>query len=151
MSVSRLLSQIKKDTEIWRSPIHGLSHWQRVLENGALICEADGGDIDIITYFSYLHDSCRWNEDHDPSHGPRAAAYAKRHRDLFDLDDGQFKLLISACSGHTFSKPGNKAAMDKTLAACWDADRLDLPRVGVTPTPNLLFTKFGKLVSSMDN
>ena len=52
MSVKKLFSQIKKDTEIWKSPIHGESHWQRVLENGTLICEADGGEIQIVSYFA---------------------------------------------------------------------------------------------------
>ena len=29
---------------------------------------------------------------------------------------------------------------DATLLACWDADRLDLGRVGITPRPDLLCT-----------
>jgi hypothetical protein len=29
---------------------------------------------------------------------------------------------------------------DPTVGACWDADRLDLPRVGVTVDPRLLST-----------
>ena len=65
-----------------------------------------------------------------------------------DLDNEQFKLLILACSGHTFSKPETKTDVDKSIAACWDADRLDLRRVGITPDPNRLFTKFGKFISS---
>ena len=67
----------------------------------------------------------------DPSHGPRAAASSKQHNDLIDLDNEQFKLLILACSGHTFSKPETKTGVDKSIAAFWDADRLDLRRVGI--------------------
>ena len=30
---------------------------------------------------------------------------------------------------------------DPTVGACWDADRLDLPRVGITPRPELFSTE----------
>jgi uncharacterized protein len=44
------------------------------------------------------------------------------------------------------SKPGHDARLyghlegDATLQACWDADRLDLGRVGITPSPRRLCT-----------
>jgi uncharacterized protein len=34
--------------------------------------------------------------------------------------------------GHTESEPG--------IVACWDADRLDLGRIGITPEPHRLCT-----------
>ncbi|MBM3962492.1 MAG: hypothetical protein FJ306_11400, partial [Planctomycetes bacterium] len=34
--------------------------------------------------------------------------------------------------GHTENEPG--------IVACWDADRLDLGRVGITPAPHRLCT-----------
>jgi uncharacterized protein len=52
------------------------------------------------------------------------------------LDDSQFTLLYEACrlhtDGHTDAAP--------TVQACWDADRLDLGRVGITPAPHRLCT-----------
>ena len=38
--------------------------------------------------------------------------------------------------GHTEAEPA--------LRACWDADRLDLSRVGITPEPRYLCTEHGR-------
>jgi uncharacterized protein len=144
MSLIRLLRQIKNDSDMWQSEAHGITHWDRVMENALMIGIENGADLKIVEYFAYLHDCCRENEWDDPQHGPRAAAFAKRKRDLFDLNDIQFKLLIRACSGHTHAHPNGRAGLDPTLAACWDGDRLDLGRVGITPDPNRLFSDQGK-------
>jgi uncharacterized protein len=45
--------------------------------------------------------------------------------------------LFEACRLHT----DGLTAGDRTLLACWDADRLDLGRVGITPEPHRLGTK----------
>ena len=55
---------------------------------------------------------------------------------LVHLDDAQFALLAEACRLHsdglTVGRP--------TVQACWDADRLDLGRVGNQPLPQRLCT-----------
>jgi hypothetical protein len=33
---------------------------------------------------------------------------------------------------------------DPLVGACWDADRLDLPRVGIAPDPRYLSTQAGR-------
>ena len=147
MSLSKLLQKIKNDTDIWLSPIHGLNHWDNVLEQALMIGETNGADLKVIEYFAYLHDSCRLNENRDPLHGPRAAAYAKKNRSIFDINDQQFLILLRAVSGHTHARPSGKAGKNPTLGACWDGDRLDLPRIGITPNPKLLFTDFGRFVA----
>ena len=144
MSLLKLLAQIKNNSDIWQYEIHGLAHWDRVMENAFMIAEDNGADLKIVEYFAYLHDCCRENEWDDPQHGTRAAAFAKGQRNLFDINDSQFKLLIRACSGHTHAHPNGRAGLDPTLAACWDGDRLDLGRVGITPDPKLLFSDQGK-------
>tara|TARA_B100002019_G_C20943408_1_gene437969 strand:- start:137 stop:583 length:447 start_codon:yes stop_codon:yes gene_type:complete len=148
MTVHALINQIKKDTNIWRSPIHGLRHWKNVEENGLFLAHGKNINLKIISYFSYLHDCCRENENSDPLHGPRAARYAKRNRELFDLNDVDFKKLIRACSGHTFAEPSNTINLDHEVLICWDADRLDLTRVGIRPDPERLFTKEAKMIFS---
>jgi len=148
MSVAKLLTQIKNDSDIWLSPIHGINHWDRVMDNALMVGKKNGADLKVIEYFAYLHDSCRVNDGHDPKHGPRAAAYAKKHREIFKLSDQQFKVLTAAVSGHTHAFPSGKAGNNPTLAACWDGDRLDLPRVEITPDPNLLFSDWGKYVAT---
>jgi uncharacterized protein len=109
-----------------------------------MVGETNGADLKVIEYFAYLHDSCRVNDGRDPEHGPRAAAYAKNHREIFKLNDQQFKVLTAAVSGHTHAFPSGKAGNNPTLAACWDGDRLDFPRVGINPDPLKLFSKTGR-------
>ena len=144
MNKFNLLSQIQKDTVIWKSDIHGLEHWLRVEENGHLISDVTGADKAVVSYFAYLHDCQRWNEFDDPRHGPRAALYAQKNRSLIELDDDQFELLKRACSGHTHAMPNGIAGANRTLAACWDGDRLDITRVGVDIDPRYLFSTFSK-------
>jgi uncharacterized protein len=117
---------------------HGVVHWARVLVNGLRIAEANGADPEVVTLFALFHDSRRVNEDHDPGHGLRGAQLARSLRgDLVHLDDGRFELLCEACRLHT----DGLTSGDRTLLACWDADRLDLGRVGITPDPDRLGTK----------
>lgn len=79
----------------------------------------------------------RRNEDREPGHGARGADLARQLRnDLPPLTDDQFDTLCEACDRHT----DGRIHRDPTIGACWDADRLDLWRVGISPTPDLLST-----------
>ena len=98
-------------------------------------------DVDpaILAWFAYLHDSQRHNDHRDSQHGHRAADFAtrlRRSRVISELDDPAFERLCEAMrlhsDGHTEGDPA--------LRACWDADRLDLWRVGIEPDPELLCT-----------
>jgi uncharacterized protein len=120
---------------------HGIAHWARVLENGLHLAVETGANIEVVQLFAILHDSQRVNETSDPDHGPRAAAYALELRGLlFDLPDPAFLLLHRACAGHTHERTHPNV----TIQTCWDADRLDLGRVGITPHPSLLCTDAAK-------
>ena len=125
---------------------HGVVHWARVLENGLRIADANGADSEVVALFALFHDSRRVNEDHDPGHGLRGAELALSLRgQLVHLDDDHFDLLYEACRLHT----DGLTVGDRTLLACWDADRLDLGRVGITPDPDRLGTKAArKLLAS---
>ena len=100
--------------------------------------------MEVVHYFAYLHDCVRWDDGVDPEHGPRAAVFAKANRELFDLSEQQFQLLLRAVSGHTVAMPGCKAGDNPTLATCWDADRLDIDRVGIAVEPKYLFTELAQ-------
>jgi uncharacterized protein len=118
--------------------LHGVVHWARVLENGLRIVEANGADPEVVTLFALFHDARRVNEDQDDGHGLRGAELAQSLRgELIHLDDDRFHLLFEACRLHT----DGLTVGDPTLLACWDADRLDLGRVGITPDPHRLGTK----------
>ena len=115
--------------------IHGLSHWARVLENGLRLAEATGADIRIVRLFAIFHDSRRENEGTDPGHGRRGAEFAVAVRNpLIDLDDADFETLRIACALHT----DERFHPDPTVQTCWDADRLDLGRVGKKVDPDFL-------------
>ena len=121
--------------------IHGSRHWARVRANGLRLAAETGADVAVIEYFAVLHDSQRYDDGHDPAHGPRAAAWAAEIRDeMIHLDDTQFELLCDACSYHTMGKTDG----DVTVQTCWDADRLDLGRVGIRPDPRYLCTDAAK-------
>jgi uncharacterized protein len=117
--------------------IHGVLHWARVLTNGRYLCQHTSARQDVVEYFSLLHDSRRFSNGGDFLHGPRAARFAASLRDPWiSLDDAGFKLLQTAIHGHTQGGCG----ADITVQACWDSDRLDLGRAGITPVPHRLCT-----------
>jgi len=116
---------------------HGVVHWARVLENGRRLAGATGAKIEVVTLFALFHDSRRVNEYTDFGHGHRGAELARSLRGtLVHLSDDDFDLLYEACRLHT----SGLTEGDITLQVCWDADRLDLGRVGITPEPDRLCT-----------
>ncbi|MGC4013561.1 MAG: hypothetical protein QM755_03430 [Luteolibacter sp.] len=128
----------------WGYSVHGPDHWKRVERNGLLLAGRTGADPEVVRLFALFHDSCRENDGHDPDHGARGAAYAADLRGTaFDLDDARFELLTLACIGHT----DELHHPDPTVGTCWDADRLDLGRVGMIPDPYYMSTAFGKEIA----
>lgn len=117
---------------------HGVVHWARVMENGLKIAETNGADTEVVTLFALFHDSRRENEQIDDGHGQRGGDFARTLRgSLVHLDDRRFELLYEACRLHT----DGLTDADPTIQACWDADRLDLGRVGITPHKRFLCTE----------
>jgi uncharacterized protein len=120
---------------------HGIAHWARVLENGLRLAGETGANVEVVRLFAVLHDSRRVSEAADPDHGPRAAEFARTLRGrLFDLADHDFRRLDRACAGHTHER----THPDVTIRTCWDADRLDLGRVGIMPHPSRLCTQVAR-------
>lgn len=120
---------------------HGVSHWARVLENGLRLANGTDVNPDIVSLFAAFHDARRLNEHTDDGHGRRGAELAAELRGtLFELSDDDFLLLRLACEGHT---DGDTQA-DLAIQICWDADRLDLPRVGKQVDPGRLCTEAAK-------
>lgn len=125
---------------------HGLSHWERVERNGILLSTKNGYirsdvNIKVVRYFAYLHDKCRFDNWTDIEHGIRAAEMLHTIRDtiLKDFTDEEVSLLEKACKYHTTEhRTGNP-----TIDICFDADRLDLGRVGIIPDPNKMATDIG--------
>jgi len=137
MPTRELIATIRRQFVLdWRG-IHGAPHGARVRENGLRLAEATGARIQVVELFAFLHDSRRENDGHDPDHGARAASFARSlvgH--AIELDHADVELLATACEGHS---DGHTRA-DVTVCTCWDADRLDLGRVGIRPRPERLCT-----------
>jgi uncharacterized protein len=118
---------------------HGSDHWRRVERNGLILSTRTGAIVEIVRLFAIFHDIRRVNDDFDPEHGLRGAEFAAAKRgEWFELPDDHFELLYEACVGHT----DNRHHEDPTIGTCWDADRLDLGRVGIIPSPDYMSTIF---------
>lgn len=122
-----------------RDGIHGLPHWSRVWFHGRGLAMAEGVDPAILAWFAFLHDSQRQNDGWDPGHGSRAADFAaglRRDGVLTELSAADFERLCEAMRLHS----DGALEGDPAVRACWDADRLDLLRVGIHPDPRRLCT-----------
>jgi uncharacterized protein len=136
----QLRSRIIQQFLLGKDSIHGPQHWARVETIGLKLVEDTGADATIVRLFSIFHDSRRETESIDPDHGSRGAQLAETFRGrFFDIDDVRFEKLLYACRHHT----GGKSS-DITIATCFDADRLDLYRVGIVPDPKFLNTDAAK-------
>lgn len=122
---------------------HGPAHWRRVQDHGTVIARSLGIDPLIPHIFGLVHDSQRQDEGTDPGHGRRAAEFvlAERTR-LFDfLSNAEVEQLAHACELHS---DGHTHSEHTSALACWDADRLDLGRVGIEPDPRHLCTSYAR-------
>jgi uncharacterized protein len=128
--------------------VHGPEHWRRVERNGLVLATRTGAVVEVVRLFAVFHDSRREHDGSDNTHGARGAAFATRLRGTwFDLPEEHFKLLHYACTWHTHGQLSN----DPTIGTCWDADRLDLDRVCITPKPDFMSTDFGKEIARNDS
>ena len=132
-----LLAAIRDQYVLDWEGIHGIRHWERVRDNGRRLAETTGADLVVVEYFAALHDSRRLNDARDLEHGPRAADFLRTlDPSLLPLTPDRVAVLAEACRTHTLGEETD----DPTIATCWDADRLDLLRVGIRPDPRYLVT-----------
>jgi uncharacterized protein len=121
--------------------VHGPDHWQRVETVGLELCQETGADETLVRLFAILHDSCRLDDGADLFHGPRAADMLEEVAgDLFFIDPDRLALLDYAIRHHT----GGQISDDSTIGTCWDADRLDIGRVGIIPHERYMSTEPGR-------
>jgi uncharacterized protein len=136
-----LVSAVRHAFRLEWQGIHGAGHWARVRWRGLAIASSSGADTRVVEYFAFLHDVGRDSDGDDRDHGLRAAHFARSIRSrLILLPDRAFAQLEEAivCHTHVARHP------DVTIQTCWDADRLDLGRVGVRPDPARMGTEAAK-------
>jgi uncharacterized protein len=96
-----------------------------------------GLEPDIVELFAYLHDAKRANDGWDLEHGRRAADFVRELQGShLELSAVKLELLVYACAHHT----DGLTVADPAVQICWDADRLDLGRIGIEPDPDRLCT-----------
>ena len=137
MITDELVGEIRKHYALNWAGIHGIAHFSRVRENGLRLAEATGANARLVELFAFLHDSRRRNDFFDPWHGARAAKFVRSLEGrFFELTEPELEQLEYACRFHA------KGLLDAdiTVRTCWDADRLDLGRVGKRPKPAKLCT-----------
>jgi len=142
-----LIERIKAQYRLDWHGTHGWPHWVNVNKAGQQIALYHGLNANVIQLFAVFHDACRENELDDDGHGQRGAELAFKLRNDFpilrDLSQKDFNALYEACADHT----EGKTTTDPLIGACWDADRLDLGRVGITPNARYLSTEAGRSIA----
>lgn len=126
-----------------RHGCHGIGHWSRVWYHGKRLAAAVEVNPDVLAWFAYLHDSQRHDDGRDRGHGRRAADFAVRLRRegvVSELNPPEFERLCEAMRLHSEAQTEG----DPALRACWDADRLDLGRVGIVPVAHRLCTDYAR-------
>lgn len=127
--------------------IHGMEHWVKVSQLGSLLAMQSGGNPTVAFLFGLYHDCRRLNDGRDPEHGSRAADLMYKHykEGSLRIEEDEASDLIYACKRHS----DGLTTDDPTVGACWDADRLDLIRVGIEADINLMSTEAGRHMASL--
>ena len=121
--------------------VHGPKHWRNVEQNGLQLARQNGADETVVRLFAAIHDVERENDGWDPDHGLRAAELAiSLENELFYVEEKQLELLVEALRYHNSGSTSDQI----TIGTCWDADRMDLPRVGIIPEAKYMSTDLGK-------
>ena len=138
MDIQPVIDYVSRDWQL--GPVHGMEHWTRVERNGLLLATEDV-NVNVVRLFAYLHDHKRLSDGWDLEHGQRAAENLDnlRHTLLEGLTDEEFGMLRRACMEHTITERTGVPTID----ACFDADRMDLPRVGYMPDPDRMASALG--------
>ena len=148
MNLEAVWERVLKETSVNYYSIHGPKHWAHVERNGLYIAEKTGADQTIVKLFALFHDCRRINDHIDDGHGLRGAEYAAKIKDeLIDISTDDFDKLYYACEWHTDKNDTD----DITVAACWDADRLDIGRVGFIVDAQYMNSKPAKEIADSQN
>jgi uncharacterized protein len=117
------------------SPLHGRDHWEAVAQTAQRLAEEEGVSPVVPICFGLLHDSQRLHDGADPAHGARAAAYTRKLGLPIPIET-----LCAAMRDH--DKGTTTTAV--VVGVCWDADRLQLGRIGILPDPAKMSTRSGR-------
>lgn len=128
---------------------HGVLHWRGVVDQGLWLAEQLAWPREqrlFLFAFGATHDCQRLNDDRDPEHGARAAAWLLSESwldrlQLSPLADRLIAALIRHDAGYTSD--------DQLIGAAWDADRSLLHRVGINPSSRYFSTAKGTTFTTL--
>lgn len=140
------------------SLLHGEMHSRAVALAGLRLAKRiPDADRDFIVAFAVMHDMWRSDDGADPGHGERAA---ERFLALcgdpgldafgFAAGDQRTRDMAYALAHHP---RGDRADghPNVNVGICWDADRLNLWRVGIEPDPAYLTTEPARMPAAIQH
>lgn len=155
---SNIIEQLR-DYVLFTSDIHGERHWSHVNHIGGKLADLmklNPIQKRCVEVFAMTHDLARRDDGGGNEHAIEGAEYFSSELvTLFpDIDDLQVDIITSAikhhsdgvCSeeafhmGHFSHISGFGEDIIKTVGCCWDADRLDLIRLGILPIEKYMST-----------
>lgn len=141
-----LLNEVISSFHLDLNGDHGILHWERVYINCLKLSKYYQVNSEVFELFSLLHDSKRKTEYEDIEHGKRSGLFIKEliNNRIIQLSNEDKKRLIFACSNHTKPNKNAKLYLDPVVQICFDADRLDIGRVGIIPEEKYFLTKYAK-------
>jgi uncharacterized protein len=142
-----LVALLRKEFKLSWAGYHGVSHWARVRSNGLILARKMGASARVAELFAFLHDARRHDEGSDAAHGHRSAHLVEElGAQRLELSTEELVHLAFACRHHS----EDNLDADISVQVCWDADRLDLGRVGIRPDPARLCTSAARGRQLMD-
>jgi uncharacterized protein len=141
------------------SHLHGPAHWARVQRFGALLAEREGLSVEarrVVDLFAWTHDLAREDDWGGNAHALAGAEYLDEIVPVVfpGADAAEVEVVRIAIRHHSDGLTARQALeaglfsglpWPSELAAsavgvAWDADRLDLLRLRVSPRPELMST-----------
>jgi uncharacterized protein len=157
-STAQLLRALQPHTR-FRSVLHGPAHWTRVHRFGNLLADREHLPDEarvVVDLFAWLHDLAREDDEAGRRHAIDGAAQldALLPAVTSPLAPEPVEILRAAIRHHSDGMVATRAweagifqqtgwprdLVVATVGCCWDADRLDLPRVGIAPCAAFMST-----------
>lgn len=123
--------------------IHGIQHLRQVAYLSGRLAYLLNLDYKTAILAGYLHDCARNNDSDGNSHAHESAWLAKKiiETNWSNIDIGKiFNAIYYHADGLNTDDP--------FIGCIWDADRLNLVRLGIIPKVELLSTEFAKRIHS---
>lgn len=122
-----------------RTQIHGLDHLRNVGYLSGKFAAELGISLETAIIGGFLHDCARSDDSDDAFHAEKSALLARKliKKNYSNIDE---ELVYKTILFHS----GGKTTDNHIQGCVWDADRLDLIRLGIQPKKELLSTEPGK-------